>query len=134
MLALSATLSLSLPLAAAPLAPNCKDQCTVKIFVPAGCGSGIKVAPDPIVVAPGATVTITWRIEGTKWEFDEKDGIYIHYAGETFAKDNKASGKGSFKFKNTNKKSQAYKYDVNLVDAKDPEKKKCTLDPTVVNQ
>jgi len=115
---------------AAALTPNCEKACTVVITMSAGCGSGIKVAPDPVVVPPGATADITWSIQSDGWAFDGGNGISIFLADDAFEK-----GPGSsktVKFKNKNKGPRVFKYDVNLVDTKD--NSKCKLDPTVVNQ
>ena len=43
-------------------AQQCDDKCEIRIFMSAGCGSGIKVAPDPIFVGPGKSPEITWTI------------------------------------------------------------------------
>ena len=126
----ASALLVSLDASAQTLKPNCESSCTVVITMSAGCGSGIKVAPDPIVVPPGATPTITWEIKADAWAFDD-NGIFIHQAtSESFEKG--PGGGKTFKFKNFNNKNKprAYKYDINL---KGPDGK-CKLDPTVVNQ
>ena len=109
--------------------PPCSGACTVVITMSAGCGSGIKVAPDPVVVPAGATAEITWMISAPGWAFDT-NGITIQQPGKAFDKGS-AGGGTKVTLKNKNEKAQAYKYDVNLVDG---DKRKCKLDPTVINQ
>ena len=115
---------------ATALEPNCASGCTVVITMSAGCGSGIKVAPDPVVVPPGATPTITWEIRAEAWAFDD-EGIRIHQAGNAFEKA-QGGGAKTLKLRNFNNKNkpQAYKYDVIL---KGPGGR-CVLDPTIVDQ
>lgn len=111
---------------AAQLQPNCTKACTVVITMSAACGSGIKVAPDPVVVAAGQTVDITWEIIADGWGF-EGPGILIHQPGEAFAGGPSSSKKRSFK--NTNKGPRTYKYDVIIRDAQGV----CKLDPIIIN-
>ena len=125
----ASALLLAIEPAAAQSPPNCSGSCTVLITMSAGCGSGIKVAPDPIVVAAGTTADINWTIASPGWTFDV-NGITIQQPGKAFDKGS-AGGGTKVTIKNKNEKPGAYKYDVNLVDA---EKRKCKLDPTVVNQ
>ena len=114
------------------LQPNCEKACTVVITMSAGCGSGIKVAPDPVVVPPGATAEITWQIMAEGWAF-EGPGIFIHQAGEAFANGPSSSRKRGFKNKNLG--PRAFKYDVLLRDVRPGAGGAvCKLDPTVVNQ
>ena len=73
-------LLLSLSSAAQYGTPNCKDSCTVTVNLAAGCGSGIRVAPDPITVPRSNTTTITWNIvpaDPNGWKFHESKGILI---------------------------------------------------------
>ena len=125
----ASALLLALEPAAAQTAPNCTGACTVLITMSAGCGSGIKVAPDPIVVAAGATAEINWSIASPGWAFDV-NGITIQQPGRAFDRGS-AGGGTKVTLKNKNERASAYKYDVNLIDA---EKRKCKLDPTIVNQ
>jgi hypothetical protein len=129
-LAFTAALLLSPSAPAQPLTPNCTGSCIVTITMSAGCGSGIKVAPDPIVVS-GDGADITWQIATTGWAFDS-NGIFVHQPADAFSKGSHPQGGGKkFGWKNVNKGPRAYKYDINLVDG---EKHKCKLDPTIVNQ
>jgi len=111
----------------------CPKDCTVVITMAAGCGSGIKVAPDPMFVASGQEVEISFVFQGEGWSFAE-DGIAIHLAGDEFPK-GASSSKGR-KFKHKNKGPKVFKYDVNLIDQRPGPAKgqKCTLDPTIVDQ
>ena len=127
LLAASAAVLLS-AVPAAALQPNCTDKCTVLITMSAGCGSGIKVAPDPIVVPPNKTVEIDWNVMADGWAF-EGAGIVINQPGEAFAKGAPDTAKKR-NFKHSNKKSATFKYDVILKDANGV----CTLDPTIVDQ
>ena len=105
-------------------------KCDVVITMSAGCGSGIKVAPDPIVVAKGATVDINWVISPElPWKFDDANGIVIFQPDDAFKTVTK--GGKNFKINHKNKKPGAFKYDVNLVG---PDGKPCKLDPTIVDQ
>lgn len=131
-----AAMSVVLPAVAFGAAPatgdlksNCDKSCVVTVTVPAGCGSGIDVSPDPVVVGKGATAQIEWKIVGD-WAFAE-NGIFVHQAGEAFQRGKSVKAGGpSFALKNVNRKPATYKYDVNLV-GKDGAK--CSRDPTVVN-
>lgn len=121
-----ASTSLLLAGPAAAQNPNCNERCEVVITMSAGCGSGIKVAPDPVVVGKGMNPEITWTIQAQAWQF-EGDGIKIQMPGEAFSK-GPASGK-QIKFKNRNLKPGTYKYDVII---KGPEGV-CKLDPVIIN-
>lgn len=113
---------------------GCAKSCKVVITMSAGCGSGIKVAPDPLFIAPNADVDIEWEILSGGWAFDGANGIAIHLEGEHFAK---APGSSkAHKRKHKNKGPKAFKYDVNLVDVREGPTKgqKCQLDPTIVDQ
>ena len=127
------------PLAAAQskLAGNCSapppgtpnpPPCKVVVVVPNGCGSGIHVTPDPIVLEGKQTVTIEWTVGGG-WGFDEKYGIFIRGAkvGDAF-KPGKGAG-NKFTVTHINAGMAVFKYDVNLVKGNE----KCSLDPTIVN-
>jgi hypothetical protein len=109
------------------LAPNCTPSCVVTVIVPFGCGSGIRVAPDPIVVKKGVDSKITWNVTG-QWEFDKANGIFIHNAGSAFSKHEKAAN--SFTVVVNHPNPAVFKYDVNLVGKTGA----CRLDPTIVNQ
>jgi hypothetical protein len=126
--------AVSLPLAAATPEPykstlmaNCTPSCVVTVIVPFGCGSGIRVAPDPIVVKKGVDSKITWNVTG-QWEFDPANGIFIHNAGTAFTKHER--GANSFTVVINHPNPAVFKYDVNLVGKSGT----CRLDPTVVNQ
>jgi hypothetical protein len=110
--------------------PNCKKECTVTIIVPAGCGSGIRVAPDPVTVGKLSKVEITWTIATPGWKFDA-NGIKFQLSelAKDAIGDPKPDGK-NYKVTNDNKKAGIYKYDVNL---EGPDNQPCKLDPTVVN-
>ena len=133
-LVLACALLLSVPsLAQAKLTANCKsgtNNCKVVITMSAGCGSGIKVAPDPIVVEE-QNVTIVWVIQAKDWAF-EGPGIVIQQAGDAFSPVKKESSTMTMAVNKGNRKG-AFKYDINLRDTR-PEGGVCTLDPTIVNQ
>ena len=112
--------------AVAQLQPNCNERCEVVITMSAGCGSGIKVAPDPVVVGAGKSPEITWTVRAQAWQF-EAEGIFFHQGEGAFKQASKEGKK--IKFRNTNSKPGTYKYDVIL---KGPEGV-CKLDPTVIN-
>jgi len=122
------TLLLSAFPALAELKP-CEGKCVVTVTVPAGCGSGIAVAPDPIVVPKEKTAEIQWSIATKGWTFED-DGIVIHQSTETAFGKGPAGAKATFTVKNTNRKTATYKYDINL---KGPGGR-CSRDPTIVNQ
>jgi len=107
---------------------NCTPSCVVTVIVPAGCGSGIRVAPDPIVVKKGQASTIRWNVTG-RWQFD-RDGIYVHQAGKAFVGHERASDGRTFTIQVNHGEAATWKYDVNLIG---PDGAKCQLDPTVVN-
>jgi hypothetical protein len=112
------------------LNPNCTPgKCIVLITMSAGCGSGIKVAPDPIVVGPRQEVAITWQIKSPGWTFDDAKGILIQNPGKAFEK-GAAGGGTEVTIKHKNEKPDVFKYDITL----SGDGGKCTLDPTVVNQ
>ena len=110
----------------------CTTTCTVIITMSAGCGSGIKVAPDPIVVAKDATPTISWVIQADDWQFAPENGIVIQQATADSFEKNKAGGGKNVKIKHFNNKKnpRAYKYDINLAGPGGI----CTLDPTILDQ
>jgi hypothetical protein len=120
--------------------PNCtKKECTVTIIVPAGCGSGIKVSPEPIVVGEKDTVDINWVIATKGWTFDNH-GIQVHWGEAAFKVKSGRPGDRTFVMGHKNEKRAVYKYDINLVrtleekdDKGKPKVEKCKLDPTVVN-
>ena len=132
LLAATSAFFLSFPVTAQTLTPNCAKSCVVVITMSAGCGSGIKVAPDPVVVPPGGDVDIEWRIDTAGWAFDSPNGIFIHQGGDAFGQGPTSSRSNRFKHKN--KGPRAFKYDVNLVDSSKPDQPKCKLDPTIVDQ
>lgn len=119
---------------------NCHNSCTVTVIVPAGCGSGIRVAPDPITVTRGNTTTITWNIvpaSPTGWKFDPVKGIVIQgiqdytYAKGRFVKGPPARvSDHSFRVEHTNTGAAAFKYDINLIG---PDSRPCLLDPTILD-
>jgi hypothetical protein len=128
-------LLLSLSSAAQYGTPNCKDSCTVTVNLAAGCGSGIRVAPDPITVPRSNTTTITWNIvpaDPNGWKFHESKGILIQgldsYAKGRF-KPNASGNPHSFVIEHQNKGPAAFKYDVNLVKGTET----CTLDPIILD-
>ena len=113
---------------------NCHDSCTVTVIVPAGCGSGIRVAPDPITVTRGNDTTITWNIvpaSPTGWKFDPTKGIFIQGL-DSYAKGRFAPGSvepHKFVIRHENKGAAAFKYDINLVKGAE----RCSLDPVIVD-
>jgi hypothetical protein len=116
----------------APLATNCTstdaaNPCKVVITMSAGCGSGIKVAPDPVVVPRRTEVHIQWEIQAQGWQF-EGAGIEIHFGEKNFSVVD--SGPKKRKFRNRNVDSGAFKYDVVLTGPGGV----CRLDPTIINQ
>ena len=126
-----AVASSALLLAGSPAAqaqPNCNERCEVAITMSAGCGSGIKVAPDPIVVGKGANPEITWTVENEAWVFDA-GGIVIHQPGDAFDK-GRSEGPRKLKFKHKNTRPGVFKYDVIL---KGPGGQ-CKLDPVIINE
>jgi hypothetical protein len=125
-----AATALSLASSAFALTPNCEKACTVIITMSAACGSGIKVAPDPVVVPPNAAPEITWSIQSDGWAFDGGNGIVIFPPGDAFEKG--AGSSKSVKFRHKNKEPRVFKYDVNMVDTRD--NSKCKLDPNIVDQ
>ena len=137
-LVLASALLLSLPPAAAqPKSPpqgNCHLSCVVTVNLAAGCGSGIRVAPDPITVTSGTTAIITWNIvpaNPTGWKFDGGDGIQIQ-GTMTYAKGlfkTTTPGQHTFVIEHQNKGPAAFKCDINLVRGTE----KCKLDPVIVD-
>jgi hypothetical protein len=129
------------PTGSAAHAPNCNDKCVVTVIVPASCGSGIKVAPDPIVVGRDKTPSIYWNIvpaDPKGWKFDPKKGIEIQGIGEPSADGRFPKGPPvrdrtdhMFKVDHANKGAAAFKYDVNLIG---PDGQPCQLDPTILDQ
>ena len=133
-LVLVSALMFSIPSVAQPKLPvNCKggaNNCKVVITMSAGCGSGIKVAPDPIVVEE-ANVNIVWVVQAPFWSFED-GGIFIHQANDAFAAPKKESSTMVLVLNKGNRKG-AFKYDITLRDTR-PNGGVCKLDPTIVNQ
>ena len=114
--------------------PNCtKGSCEATVIIPAGCGSGIKVAPDPITVDKD-DIDMTWVIRSKGWLF-ENNGIEVQGPkGPAF----KGSGGGSPKYTVPNKNAKGaqngtYKYDINIYRMVGDKKETCKLDPIIVN-
>lgn len=127
---------LLLPLSAAPqgsykstLKANCTPGCTATVIVPFGCGSGIRVAPEPIVVEKGKQSTIKWNVTG-QWEFDKANGIFVHMGGSAFTGHQKSADGRSFTVVINHPNPAVFKYDINLIGPGGA----CRLDPTIVNQ
>jgi hypothetical protein len=118
--------------ASAQLAVNCtKTSCEVTVIVPAGCGSGIHVAPDPIVVEKG-TVDITWIIRSSKgWVFED-NGIYVYNGAPVYTAKSKGGG-DKFTVGSKTEQKGTYKYDITLTTKLGDATKACKLDPTIVN-
>ena len=134
---LLAVSALLLPLSAAPqsaaykstLTSNCTPGCVATVIVPAGCGSGIRVAPDPLVIEKGKKSTIKWNVTG-QWKFDKLNGIFVHGAGSTFTGRELLDEGRSFTVVINHPDPAVFKYDINLVGPGGA----CRLDPTIVNQ
>jgi len=133
---LLAVSALLLPLSAAPqaaykstLRSNCTPDCVATVIVPFGCGSGIRVAPDPLVIEKGKESTIKWNVTG-KWEFDKANGIHVHGAGSTFTVRGIHDKGRSFTVVINHPDPAVFKYDINLIGPGGA----CRLDPTIVNQ
>ena len=109
-----------------PSASPCSGPtCNVVIVVPADCGSGITVAPDPLVLGGTGSITVTWTVLTPEWNLEDitiNEGKGIPKSG---VNDNK-SQTATF----SKRDGKRYKYDVKL--AKD-RTTKCKLDPTIVN-
>ena len=118
------------------LAPNCprpgvppSTPCPITIIVPANCGSGIHVAPDPIVVRAGDSVRIRWNITGD-WEFAAADGIYVYQAPEkAFLGPGRAADGKAYTVTFQSPQAGTYKYDINLKKGTQD----CRIDPVIVN-
>jgi hypothetical protein len=93
--------------------------------MPADCGSGITVSPDPLVVKGAGSVKIEWTVLNPGWDLDS---IVLHGDGE---KDfTKSAVKGKTLTAETKARTgKLYKYDVTVKKGE----AKCTLDPTVMN-
>ena len=134
---LLAVSALLLPLSAAPqsaaykstLTSNCTPSCTATIIVPFGCGSGIRVAPEPIVIRKGEKSTIKWNVTG-QWKFDKANGIFVHGSPPTFTGHTLADEDRSFTIVINHPDPAVFKYDINLIGKTGA----CRLDPTIVNQ
>jgi len=132
-LALAAALAFpAAALAQNQLTPNCnktteEDPCKIVITMSAGCGSGIKVTPDPIVVPRRTPVFIEWEIQTEAWAF-EGPGIFIHQGERVMER--KTAGPKKLKVKNHNQGTATFKYDIILTGPGGV----CKLDPTIINQ
>jgi hypothetical protein len=112
------------------LSLNCSGECTVLVTVPAGCGSGIRVAPDPIVVPKNRATRITWKVHAP-WKFDRTSGVHVHMgSAPSFTGFERLGTDGdSFKVVINHGTRATFKYDINLEGPGGP----CRLDPTIVN-
>ena len=122
---------------APPLTRNCQKTstaaCDVTIIIPAGCGGGVHVAPDPLVLGKDDK-SVTWTIRSSgDWKFAD-GGITVWDAGKALQPNAKGGGKDSFALARAGvaEKPVVYKYDISLVNAKTQEK--CKHDPTIVDQ
>ena len=110
-----------------PCSKDAKQYCIATIIVPAGCGSGIKVAPDPLNVK--GMVEITWNVVTPGWKFTG-NGIEFKFPKEQKALTFKGkTGDTTVKYDNKGD-AGIYKYDISLVG---PDKIDCRVDPTVIN-
>ena len=135
----SCALTVSVAVPSAAPQPHCNGGiCELTIIVPAGCGSGIQVAPNPVRIGGGSEVTtMKWVIRSKGWTFDT-NGIEFDPASVHFKTESKAPAVDNLPtFTVTNKHTRAapatglFKYDINL---KGPDGGKCKHDPTVINQ
>ena len=112
------------PSLAQPSPSNCTTStCKIVIVMPADCGSGITVSPDPLVIKSAGKVTIEWTVLNPEWDLDD---IFIHN-GAPFAK---SPIKGKTLTATIEKRDgKQYKYDVKLKKGEG----KCKLDPTIMN-
>jgi len=125
-----AAAALALASLASFAAPNVctKSPCQVIIIMPADCGKGIAVAPDPLVIKTDGAATIEWRLMDDTWAF-AANGIVIHDPSNDFQQA-KPSGPGKkLAFGTKGKTGKTYKYDVNLTKGGVT----CTLDPSIMN-
>ena len=109
---------------------NCRESCVATVTVPAGCGSGIRVSPDPIVVDKGRATRIIWRVH-SPWEFDRVSGVHVHMGtSPSFTGYERIGDPGrEFKVVINHGVRATFKYDINLVGPGGA----CRLDPTIVN-
>jgi hypothetical protein len=111
--------------------------CELTIIVPAGCGSGIQVAPNPVRIGSGSEpTTMKWVIRTKGWKFDSNGIAFDPPSGffKTEAKAPLVDNLPTFTVVNQHTtKAPAkglFKYDINL---EGPDGK-CKHDPTVINQ
>ena len=113
--------------------PNCANNCTVVVTVPAGCGSGIRVSLDPITVPPRNTTVITFDLATPNWKF-APNGIEIQGVAsqvrDAFGDKPEEASASTFRFRHSNRMPATFKYDVNLID---PQGAPCKLDPIIVD-
>src|SRR5688572_5757125 len=136
----SCALLLLIPAATRAQSPaaNCKkpvdpeQACDVTVIVPAGCGSGIHVAPDPLIVEKGVK-KITWTIRSSgNWLF-ESGGIRIYDGSKAYRTDEKG-GKTTFTMNRISDEPGMFKYDITLTTKPGDPNRACKHDPTVINQ
>src|SRR5689334_18242467 len=106
----AAVLALAPSSASAQAAACTKSPCKVVIVLPAGCGSGITVAPDPLIVKSDGPVEIQWTVMNDQWSLDGDNGIVIHGGDADFTKS--AAKDKSISAKTKGPKGKTYKYDV----------------------
>jgi len=104
------------------------SPCQAVIVIPAGCGGGITVAPDPIRAMGKAPVSITWKIVSPGWEFGG-EGIVVKLAGSKFKTASSSGDTFTLQFDSSGPNA-VYKYDINLVSKTAGP---CKVDPTIVN-
>ena len=124
-----------LPAAKPAPAPKAEapQKIDVTVIVPAGCGSGIHVAPDPIVTKPGAVITWTIRSSGT-WKF-AGDGITFYKPGAAFGRPTKGNADTTVEIQRVAREEGVFKYDITLArETPDKKTENCKHDPTVINQ
>ena len=137
----SCALMVSVSVPSATPQPHCTGTCELTIIVPAGCGSGIQVAPNPVRIGGGSEpTTMKWVLRTKGWKFDSNGIQFDAPAGLFDAKnppvDPKAPPVDPPVFTVVNKHTSKapakglFKYDINLVSADG----KCKHDPTVINQ
>jgi len=121
--------------AAADIKAYCSESCTVTVSVaPSGCGGGITVTPDPLVLELNKPAKIQWNITSPGWAFADSKGINVNRPDAEFDAGTRTASKTSFVHKYNNSKKAGYKYDVNLVSTTDPKVPvPCSVDPTILN-
>jgi hypothetical protein len=101
--------------------------CTVEVTITGCSPSRITASREPIVVDPGYTGPMHWKIVTPGWNFADP-GIQVHDPNAEFS--TVSNGANVVTLNNHHRTTKIYKYAINVRQGSGPV---CTNDPTIMN-